>query len=189
MYPKRLKEDNISTDKRGRPDLSQYKDSPEYYVNLYEQYLDSLRTRSPNVQEAQLAYRQRVHAIWGLIANGAKSIPFASQMIKSSNAESREDGAAILAEIGNIPEALQIVLEALTLETDVSARDSLILALGAMKNRSAIPTLAKFIRDENTDEDTRWTAVESLGRIVHRQFLRQKEPIQVAIAWLDKHKM
>jgi hypothetical protein len=62
-----------------------------------------------------------------------------------------------------------------------------VLALGAFKNRVAIPALGELIRNDATDNDTRWTAVESLGRIVHRRFLNQAEPVQAALEWLDKN--
>ena len=56
-----------------------------------------------------------------------------------------------------------------------------------MKNRAAIPALAALIKDESTDGDTRWTAVESLGRIVRKRFLAQPEPVAAAVTWLNRH--
>jgi hypothetical protein len=44
-----------------------------------------------------------------------------------------------------------------------------------------------MIRSEETDGDTRFTAVESLGRLARRSFDRQEQPIEAALAWLDKH--
>jgi hypothetical protein len=44
-----------------------------------------------------------------------------------------------------------------------------------------------LIRNDNTDNDTRWTAVESLGRIVRRRFHKQAQPVQAALEWLAKH--
>ena len=76
------------------------------------------------------------------------------------------------------------LLGALAAETDVEARDSLILALGTLRNRAAIPALAALIEDEDADGDTRWTALESLGRIVRRRFLEKPGPIAAARNWI-----
>jgi hypothetical protein len=186
MSPKKpLKEDRIPVDSNGRPDLSRYRDPPEYYADMYTAYPDSLKSRAADPQESNLAFRRRVHAVWGLIANGTGAIPIALDMLHSSSADAREDGAAILAEIGTDPAVLGHLLKALAEETDTTARDSIVQALGTLKNRKAIPALAALIRDNNTDADTRRTAVESLGRIVRRRFLRQDDPIQAALAWLE----
>ena len=67
------------------------------------------------------------------------------------------------------------------------ARDSLILALGQLRNRKAIPTLRAIICNTQEDGDTRWTAIESLGKIVRRRFLSQSDPEQAAKDWLAKH--
>ncbi len=70
---------------------------------------------------------------------------------------------------------------------DTTARDSTILALGRLKSKKAIPLLATVIRDANADGDTRWTAVEGLGLLVRKRFLKQEDPISAAMAWLDSH--
>ena len=62
-----------------------------------------------------------------------------------------------------------------------------LIQLGPFRSRVAIPVLADLIRNETTDKDTQWTAVESLGRIVRRRFLNQAQPVQAALEWLDKH--
>jgi hypothetical protein len=182
-----LKEDRFPKDEKGRPDLSRYTDSADYYVAMHQQYLDAVNGAFGRDYDANLAFRRRAHAAWGLIARGAAAIPHAVAMLRSKDADAREDGAAILAEVGKDSSAVEHVLQALASETDIAARDSLILALGALKSRVAIPVLADVIRNEATDGDTRWTAVESLGRIVHRRFLNQAQPVQAALEWLDKH--
>ena len=105
-------------------------------------------------------------------------------MLLSAKPAAREDGAGILAEIGKGEGVVQSVLEALAAETDVEARDSLIQALGGLRNRAAIPALAALIEDEDADGDTRWTAVDSLGRIVRRHFLDEPDPVAAARAWI-----
>jgi HEAT repeat protein len=182
-----LKEDRIPVNEKGRPDLSGYTDSADYYVAMHQQYLDAVSSRPGQKYDAKLAFRRRAHATWGLIAKGPAAVPHAVTMLTSKHADAREDGAAILAAVGMDDGAVGHVLRALASETDPVARDSLIVALGAFKNRIAIPVLADLIRNEATDSDTRWTAVESLGRIVRRRFLDQPEPVTAALEWLDKH--
>jgi HEAT repeat protein len=182
-----LKEDRIPKDKMGRPDLSRYTDPVQYYVAMYQRYLEAMHGSSGSRYDAQLEFRRRVHATWGLIAKGAEAVPHAVAMLRSEDADAREDGAGILAEVGKDGRVIEHVLRALASETDATARDSLVLALGAFKNRAAIPILADLIRDDATDGDTRWTAVGSLGRIVRRRFLDQAQPVQAALEWLNKH--
>lgn len=183
-----LKEDSIPVDERGQPDLSRYSDSPEYYAELYEEFLASLRGEWPWVtQETSLPWSARVHATWGLIAKGSAAVPFALKLLARSEPDAREDGATILGAVGKDESVVSEVLTRLSAETDTTARDSLILTLGGLRSRRAIPALAAIIRDEMADSDTRWTAVESLGRIVRRRFLKQSSPIEAAVDWLKKH--
>jgi hypothetical protein len=63
----------------------------------------------------------------------------------------------------------------------------MILTLGRLKSRKAIPALASIIRDDAQNHDTRWTAVESLGTIVRRRFIDSEDPIAAALTWVAKH--
>ena len=183
-----LKEESIPVDERGQPDLSHYTDSVEYYAEMYGKFLASLRGEWPwNSEDRHLPWNSRVHSTWGLIAKGPGSISFAIQMLRHREPEAREDGAAILGAIGKDESVVSSILASLTTESDTGARDSLILALGGLRSRSAIPALASIIRDATVDGDTRFTAAESLGKIVRRRFLKQPHPIAAAIEWLDKH--
>ena len=170
-----LKENSIPVNARGRPELSGYTDSAAYYAAMHDQGIRAME------------FARRVHGTWGLIAQGAESIPYALAMLKSKDSDAREDGAAVLGEIGKNGDVVEELLSALASELDTQARDSIILALGRMKNRAAIPALAALIKDESTDGDTRWTAVESLGRIVRKRFLAQPEPVAAAVTWLNRH--
>jgi hypothetical protein len=183
-----LKEDSIPVDSRGQPELARYTDTVEYYAELYEKFLASLRGEWPWVtQETSLPWSSRVHATWGLIAKGSAAVPYALKLLDHAEADAREDGAAILGAVGKDDSVVQEILRRLSAETDLVARASLIAALGDMRTRRAIPALAGIIRDEATDGDERWTAVESLGKIVRRRFLKQSSPIEVALDWLKKH--
>jgi hypothetical protein len=183
-----IKEDSIPVDKRGQADLSRYNDSIEYYVEMYERFITSLHGGWPwAIYETSLPWNSRVHATWGLIAKGAAAVPFALKLLEYAEPDAREDGATILGAIGKDESVVTELLVRLSVETDTTTRDSLISALGELRNRRAIPTLAVIIRDETADGDTRWTAVESLGKIVRRRFLKQMSPIEAAIDWLNKY--
>ncbi len=186
-----LKEDKYPADKngpRGKPDLSYYRDSLAYYIQMYEQFLDSLEGRKKGVgYEVELQFKRRVHALWGLIAKGAEAAPYALSLLQRSEPEAREDGASILAELGKDNGVVAALLESLKSETELEARDSMIITLGSLKSRMAIPALAGIIRDVAQDHDTRWTAVESLGAIVRRRFTDKEDPIKAALDWLAKH--
>ena len=185
VFGRGFKEDRIPLDGAGRPDLSRYTDSAHYYAAMHQQYVENTLRRG---YDAQLEFRRRVHATWGLIAKGAAAIPYAVAMLNSKHADAREDGASILAEIGKGPEVLQHVLDALGSETEPVARDALVQALGAFKNRAAIPILAEMICNSDTDGDTRHMAVESLGRIARQRFVDRADPVQAALEWLEQHR-
>lgn len=150
---------------------------------MYEGFLGGLHGGRGARLSAKRSFALRSHALWGLIAKGAPSVQFAVTLLQRPEAEAREDGAAILGALGET-----------TAQSNGSwppspwrltqAMDSLVIALGRMGNRRAIPALAALIRDEDADGDTRWTAIESLGRIVRKSFLRREDPMQAARDWL-----
>lgn len=160
--------------------------SAEYYAQMLHAAV-SLYDNSPCKGDAALIYACYVHADWGLIYSGAAAIPYALEMLKSSVPEAREAGAGILAALGKDDAVVEALLASLATETDTTARDTLILALGQLRNRKAISALAAIIKDPTADGDTRHTAAESLGRIVRRRFLNESDPVAAAIQWLDDH--
>lgn len=186
-----MKEDKYPEDKngpRGKPDLTYYRDSLSYYIQMYEKFLDSVEGRKTGQgYEVELQFKRRVHALWGLIAKGAEAAPYALSLLRRSEPEAREDGSSILAELGKDNGVIDAMLESLKSETEIEARDSMIITLGSLKNRKAIPALAAIIRDGGQDHDTRWTAVESLGAIVRRRFIDKEDPIEAALDWIAKH--
>jgi hypothetical protein len=183
-----LEEDSIPVDKQGQPDLSHYTDSVDYYIELYEKFLASLRGEWRWVtQETRLPWSSRVHGMWGLIAKGGAAVPYALKLLDHAEPDAREDGAAILGAVGKDESVVTQILGRLSAETDLVARGSLISALGELRSRRAIPALAAIIRDEAADGDERWTAVESLGKIARRRFFKQSDPIEAAVVWLKKH--
>ena len=176
-----MKEAAYPVDEKGAPDLSYYVDPPSYYAEMHARAMQDARNREV---DSRLTFGRRVHACWGLIAKGSDSVPFALEMLASGNSDAREDGAAILAEVGRNDEVVARLIEAVEREPDTQARDSIVQALGALRNRLALPALVALVEDEATDGDTRWTAVESLGKVVRRRFLAQPDPVAAARDWI-----
>lgn len=145
--------------------------------HYYRQHLEALRENN---------YRKRVKAQWGLIARGTDSLPYLSLMLRSRNSDSREDAAGALEWLGERGFVAEL-LTALDRETDRQARDSIVLTLGTLGDRAAIPALAALLRAPETDGDTRHCTAESLGTIVHGHFDDQDDPIAAALTWLDEH--
>lgn len=164
----------------GKPDLRRYTEPVEHYMAMYDRYL-------AGEVDPKLAFTSRVQATWGLIAKGAAAIPYAVQMLRHRDGDAREDGAAILAELGKQTQVVDVLLDALEDEVESQARDSMIQALGRMRARKAIPILRETILSERTDGDTRYMAIEALGRIVRRRFLSRPDPLAAATAWLADH--
>ncbi len=145
----------------GKPDSAQYNEPLAHYIRQYEDGIAVLNGVKNG--DAAEAYRQRVEATWGLIAKGTDAIPFALDMLKSKYADAREDAGGILGELGGDETIVNNVLARLQQESDNQARDSLILALGQLRSRKAIPILREIICNTQEDGDTRWTAIEVLG--------------------------
>jgi HEAT repeat protein len=178
-----MRENDFPTDEKGAPDLSYYDEPAAYYTAMHAQAMREMRSGEGDSKQA---FARRVHGCWGLIAKGEESVPIALQMVASGNRDAREDGAAILAEVGRSEAVVARLLDALQNETDAQARDSILQALGGLRNRMAIPALSVLIEDEATDGDTRWMAVEGLGKVVRRRFLEQPDPIAAALEWIAK---
>jgi HEAT repeat protein len=178
-----VKENSFPVDEKGKPDLRYYDEPASYYSDMHAQAMQDSRSREA---DSRLAFARRVHGCWGLIARGAESIPFALEMLASANSDAREDGAAVLAAVGRDDAVVERLLNALATEPDIQARDSIIQALGGLRNRAALPALVALVENEATDGDTRWTAIEALGKVVRRRFLAQPEPTQAALDWIAK---
>ena len=87
-------------DRSGRPDLRYYTAPLAHYVAMYEAYLDGLRAGGGRRVDGRRLFALRVHAVWGLVAQGAASADFARALLRHEEADAREDGAAILVELG-----------------------------------------------------------------------------------------
>jgi HEAT repeat protein len=171
------------------PAYSQFTESAAIY---YERYMAAIAARkgvkSGDWDASADVTTRRVMASWGLLARGAESLPFALQLIRSENVDAREQGAFLLGNMGKDPSTVDELLAMLDPERDDVVRDSVIISLGRMRSKRAIPTLARIMRDPDANFDTRWTAAESLGRIVRRRFGKVGGSLlDEAIAWLEAH--
>ena len=179
------------------PEKGDFNQPVEYYAKMYNAAV-SLYDNSPSKGDGSLLYGCQVHAEWGMIYAGAAAVPYALEMLKSPVPEARESGASILATVGREESVIDALLAAFEEEYEgnaagdaekenVQALDSMIEALGKMKNRKAIPALAKVVRNSAMDNDSRWLAMQNLGRLVRRRFDKGTDPMDAAIQWLDGH--
>jgi hypothetical protein len=96
----RSREALYPVDRSGKPDLRYYTAPLAHYVAMYEAYLDGLRAGGGRRVDGRRLFALRVHAVWGLVAQGAASADFARALLRHEEADAREDGAAILVELG-----------------------------------------------------------------------------------------
>lgn len=184
------KEFQIPVSKTGIPDFSYYKKPLEYYIEMYEEYLRCIQLtfdwKKENKEEiGRYTWALRTNALWALISKGSEAIHYALKLLNYKIADAREDAGGILAAIGKDDNVVREIIQQLEIETDQEAQDSLIMALGQLKNKLAINQLIKIIENEDTDGDTLDLAIESLGKIVRKNFKSSKKN---AIEWINKNK-
>jgi len=178
-------EDRIPVDKRGRPDLSHYSEPLEHYVELYNLFLNTDWKNATRRQQT-LAWKQRVHGTWGLLAKGPEALPFLLKLVRHPNPDAREDASHLLGELRSRTDHQEQLLALLQEEEDLVVKSSLIEALGKLRYRPAIPALAAIILNQEIDVDTRWNAADSLGLIVGELFAAP-DKLQRAAAWINEH--
>ena len=179
-----LEEDSFPKDKRGKPDLSFYKKPLTHYIRMYEASMAEIPKEELLQDRANLAWRQRVYAVWGFTAKGTEAIPYLLTLVKHKNPDAREDSAFLLGELKRSEGIADTLTEQLEKETDLVAKTSFILALGSLRYKPAIPALAKLIFDGRTDPDHRIDAVDSLDRIAKTSFSKSSDPVGAATEWL-----
>jgi HEAT repeat protein len=158
------------------PDLSKLSEPPGVYFERHRVALE------------QGDFQARATAAWGLIANGAASLPFVERMLQSASPDAREDAAGILRGMArHDPRIVDHLLVAVESETDVQALDSIVMALGELRDKRSVPALARLFRDPRIDGDSRSLVVHSLGQVVRHRFDKQADPEAAVGAWLEKH--
>jgi len=137
------------------------------------------------LEGVERAYDRRVLASWGLSVRARDALPFALDMLRSPNAEIRADATSVLTHVKDDPAAVSALLAMLEEERELEALDATLVALAQVRPPEAVPHLARLVRDESLDEDTRFTAAQSLGTIVGKRF-RGDRTLEDALAWLDR---
>lgn len=161
-----MKEDRISRYADGRPHLPEYTESLAYYQEMYGAFLASSQ-RHLTARDSNLAWRQRVHGTYGLIARGAESIPYALRLLRDVNPDAREDAATILKEVGPTPGSVDVLIAALSDERDEVALTAIIDALGATRSPRALELLQEWAARPDFDTDMRETLDRSIARLRH----------------------
>lgn len=158
---------------RGMPDLESLRESPEIY---YERHRRAI---------ADGDFEARAMASWGLIARGSASLPFLKAMLTSESPDTREDAAGAYGWLAqHEPTVVDELITAVRAEGDVTARDSMVMALGALKDKRALPVLAELLRDPLTDGDSQSLVIEALGRVARRRFDKKPDPLDAALDYV-----
>lgn len=178
------------------PDLSYYTESAEFYHNLIVDSAPHLKDKQPFATEADrqmaaVASNRIVEATCGLVARGDEAIPYAVKLVRSADCDEREAAASVFCGLRNparITEIVAAVANALETESNRLVVDSLLVALGQLRSREAIPAIVPFVMNRSDEPDTQFFAAVSLGMIVKRQFHKQgANAVDGARAWLVSH--
>lgn len=155
------------------PDLERLCESPEIYHERHQRAI------------ADGDFEARVMASWGLIARGSASLPVLQVMLRSTSPDTREDAAGAFGWLAQQEPAIGDELLAVVRdEADVGTRDSMVMALGALKDKRALPVLAELLRDPLTDGDSESLVIEALGRVTRRRFDKKPDPRAAALDYL-----
>ena len=66
----------------------------------FERHAEAFAAYDAGRMSVNRYWKRRVQANWGLIARGGEAVPFALEMLRSRNPDIREDGAGVLAALG-----------------------------------------------------------------------------------------
>lgn len=164
-----------------------------FYMDAYRSYQTAVAAllSSPPASDLELVnaraklFEHRARARWALSARGVESVPYALEMLKSTDLEEREDARGILGRIGGDDRVIEALTDALEGATDSESVENLTIALGATGNLNATPVLVRILRHPETDEVIKSWAMESIGRIAQRRFDHSEDPNEAMQAWLE----
>jgi hypothetical protein len=180
----RIEEDNIPIDAKGKPELSRYTKPLAHYISLYEASMARIPEAELSSERANFAFRQRVHATWGLMAKGTEAIPYLLTLVSRKNSDAREDASFLLGELKRTDGIADVLLAHLNNEKDLVAQSAMIGALGKLRYKPAVHAMARLILSDDIDRDIRLDAVDSLGRIEKIAFSKSNDPLAAATSWL-----
>jgi hypothetical protein len=107
-------------------------------------------------------FEQRSRARWALAARGAESLPFAVQMLRSSDAVEREDGRALLGLVAKEENAPDILVGMLADSEDSELSCYLVTLLGEQPIVRTLSLLKAVVSDPDTAVGTKQAAREAL---------------------------
>jgi len=158
-----------------------------FYIKKYKKAQKDQNDTSLTNDQLKKAYCCRVSAIWALISKGEKSIPFALELLHSKSQEEKEDAAGILGELGKNDDVIDSLIMQLDAKCTVQVKDTIIIALGNLKSKKALKKLKQMLLDPEMDGDSKYTAAESVGKIIKCNILKKDDPITYAIDWLNSN--
>lgn len=164
-----------------------------FYMDAYRSYQAAaatvkagpLKTESERSAAWEHLRERRTRATWALANGEEESIPFALQMLRSSDSDERADARVIFRQMGCRDQLVDSLVASLCRQSDPAAVADMTVALGEMRNEKAVPILRSVLDSDFADAGTRWLAVSSLGKLAQRRFDRSDDPEQAARAWLD----
>jgi len=187
----------IPSTPQNAPVLTYLSESATYYAKLLLRsavIFKDVPRPGPRLSNDEISMHNNrfVMSQWGLIARGKEAVPFAVDMLHSEITEVREAAAGVLGAVGRDEEVVSHVLQALEAEyhrpvskQTILTLDTLVGALGRMKNKQAIPILATLLRDTALNYDSRFAVAEALGNLARKRFEKRPDPIAAATEWLD----
>jgi hypothetical protein len=109
-------------------------------------------------------FEQRSRARWALASRGAEALPFAVEMLASSDSEEREDGRALLGLVVNEDDAADFLVEMLAESDDPDLSRHLVRLLAEQPR--AIPLLTAVISNPETRPETKQAVGEALAILI-----------------------
>ena len=196
--PPDLEESRYPRNASGAPDLSCFKRPVEHYERYIADYLESLESPKGTLADREwqtYAYQKYVFGQWGLIARGpSEALPAVIRLLPHRIAEGRQAASGVLdawSDAGTPMDAPLLAAAEKELagpDTDIETLSTLIGILGRQRSEAALPLLARVLRDPGSKNgDVDWCAVEAIGDIAGRKFVKEPEPKQAAERWLQQH--
>jgi len=179
--------------KESGPARSGFDYPASFYMDAYRSYQSAMAAllESPPANEIDrlkarsLLYEHRARARWALATRGVESIPFALEMLRSSEQDERDDARRLFNRMGEDEQVLGALIVALEKSEEPDEIESLTVALGATGNPKAAPSLVRVLRHPGIHDQTRSSAIKSLGRIAERRFDQADDPEGALNAWLQ----
>jgi hypothetical protein len=156
------------------------------YIESWAAFQAALTSRTGPRYQTALLYDRALLALWGLRARREDSLPYAFELLASDDPDHRQTGASLMGTARGNQRVLTALLRALMDETDETAYDAILMALGDLRSAEAIPALAAVVRDETADPGHRHIAAVSLCKVFGRPVGR--DPIATAMGWLGNRR-